>query len=179
MPSDALTPTTITPRAMYPLSSLPCSCHPHHHRHTSSHPHRAVTPRVNIPWPSPLIFITTTVIITHTKNAIASQSTPPANIPFSRHFSNLCVLSLECSLCGSLVADILITLKTILSQKQFICIIYNLEKKDKQKEESSNIPFCSLSLSLCSTICTESRLVVWGVGEGRERSGGTQGCFGG
>lgn len=37
----------------------------------------------------------------------------------------------------------------------------------------------SLSLSLCSTICTESRLVVWGVGEGRERSGGTQGCFGG
>lgn len=175
MPSDALTPTTVTPRATYPPSSSPCSCHPPHHRHTSSHPHQSSHTQSQHP-----LAITTYIYHHHShhhtkKKAIASQSTPPANVPFGRHFSTVCVLSLECSLCGSLVADILMMLMTILSQKQLICIIYNLEKKDKQKEESLNIPFWSLPL--CSTICTESRLVVWGVGEGRERSGGTQGCF--
>lgn len=169
MPSDALT-LAVAPRATYPqviitlqLSSPSPPAHLQPSSPEQSHPE------------STSLAITTYIYHHHShhhkkKKSNCKSSPHHQQTSLSAGISTVCVLSLECSLCGSLVADILMTLMTILSQKQLICIIYNLEKKDKQKERKFKYPFWSPTL--CSTICTgKSRLVVWGLGKEGEIRG--------
>ena len=133
MPTDALTPTTITPRAISPPPS-PCSCHPHCHRHTYSHSHQSSHTYSQHP------LATTTYIYhhhshQHEKKSNCKQLHTTSKCPFQQAFLEcLCAkfrMFAMWIICGRYFNNL-----NYLLQKQFIYIIYNLENKDKQKKNS-------------------------------------------